>query len=165
MLRGMAVGASFDDGDLSFERFRALSSTADVRYSRDDDALQGLMASLRTVSGIYCLENRGRVLRLGLSNSGIGKRMLHHLKEAYGDQPSRTRQWPDYYEFLRRAIGQPLVIRYLACPKERTARIERCLLDELGDRILWQKLKSEERRTGSVDWDAVARWFEDPREP
>lgn len=162
MLVAMDGGAWLGAGDLGVERFRALSRTAHVRYSRDDGALQSLMTSLQNVSGIYCLETGARVLRLGLSNAGIGKRLKHHLKEAYGDQPSRTRQWPDYHEFHRRLIGRPLVIRYLGCPREHTARIEAGLLRELGDRILWQQLKSDMRRNGTADWDAVTRLFEGP---
>jgi len=164
MLRVMDAGAWLGAGDLDVQRFRALSRTVDVRYSRDDGALQSLMTSLQNVSGIYCLETGARVLRLGLSNAGIGKRLMHHLKESYGDQPSRTRQWPDYYEFHRRLIGRPLVIRYLGCPREHTARIEAGLLRELGDRVLWQQLKRDERRNGTADWDAVTRLFEGPPE-
>ena len=68
----------------------------------------------------------------------------------------------DYHEFLKRLIDRPLVIRYLACPRERTAQIEHDLLAEMGHEVLWQKLKSDERQHGAADWDAVTRLFDSP---
>jgi hypothetical protein len=144
---------------MSVEAFRKASDTAKIRFSRDDEELNALIKTLWTESGVYCLEINSHTIRIGISGTGLGQRLRHHLKAAYGDSPSRSAQWPNHFQFHKRLIGHEFVVRYLVCSRTQSRLVERVLLAELGDGVLWEKLERRRRQGGPVDYGAVDALF------
>jgi hypothetical protein len=137
--------------EMSDHAFWTTAQRVDVVFERRNAPLERLISDLRHVTGIYGLEIAGKVLRIGLSGqrtkrnetSGLGRRLLHHLDAAYGDQAARKAEFYDHFEFHAALIGRAMTIRWIACAPQDLRHAERAAIQGAPGGVLWEELRAE----------------------
>jgi hypothetical protein len=111
-----------------------------------------LIADLTDKQGIYWLEHRGLVLKVGQSgkrggpDSGIGQRIAHHVRVAYRDQPSHRKCFPAWHSFMCALVGRTVTVRWEECPPAAITKLnawERHAIDDADP--LWERMKHENK--------------------
>ncbi len=87
-----------------------------------------LVADLDQMQGVYWIEHRGLVLKVGMSKSGIGKRLADHVRKTHADHPSHRKTFPAWHCFMRALIGREVTIRWQECSPGMISRVERAAI-------------------------------------
>ena len=103
-----------------------------------------LVAELLDKPGLYWLEHHGLALKVGQSQSGIGRRLAHHVGVAFHDIPSHRKFFPAWHCFMRALVGRRITVRWQECPPAAISRLDEMEREAICDADpLWERMKDE----------------------
>jgi hypothetical protein len=117
-----------------------------------NEGFRRLVAELADKQGLYWLEHRGLVLKVGQSGkrggpgSGIGNRLAHHVGVAYRNVPSHRKCFPAWHSFMCALVGRSVSFRWQECPPAAVSRLnemERAAIEDADP--LWERMKHENK--------------------
>jgi hypothetical protein len=134
---------------------RALEGTRgqiDVALDPTNPRFKRLVADLADKQGIYWLEHRGLVLKVGQSGkrggpgSGIGQRLAHHVGVAHRDVPSHRKCFPAWHSFMCALVGRTVTIRWQECSPSALRRLNEMERGAIADADpLWERMKHDNK--------------------
>jgi hypothetical protein len=108
-----------------------------------------LVAELGHKPGVYRYRHGPLVLKVGQSgkrpgrDSGLGRRLAHHVNVAYFDHASHRKGFPAWHAFMTSLLNRPITVQWIECSPEEVDRVEQAELANAPGGVLWEKLKHE----------------------
>jgi hypothetical protein len=105
-----------------------------------------LVAELSDTPGLYWLEHRGLALKVGQSQSGIGRRLASHVGVAFHDMPSHRKFFPAWHCFIRALVGRRITVRWQECPPAAISTLNELEREAIHDADpLWERMKHDDQ--------------------
>src|SRR5262245_57915627 len=130
----------------------SMAGRTEVALDPTNPGFKRLVGQLADKQGIYWLEHRGLVLKVGQSGkrggpgSGIGQRLAHHVGVAYRDVPSHRKCFPAWHSFMCALVGRTVTIRWQECAPAAVRRLNEIEREAIEDaNPLWERMKHENK--------------------
>jgi hypothetical protein len=120
-----------------------------VIFNPTNPDFRRLVEELGHRPGVYRYQHGALVLKVGQSGkragqeSGLGRRLAHHVTVAYFDHASHRKGFPAWHAFMTALLDRQITVRWIECPPEELDRIEQSEIASAPGGVLWERLKHE----------------------